>query len=318
MLQLALPKVECVESSDIYGRFIAEPLERGVGITLGNALRRILLSSLPGAAVSWVKIEGVEHEFSTLPYMKEDIMEFLLNVRALRLRPILDRPGKLKLEVEGEGEVCAADIIPSAEFEIANPELHLATLDSPQARLFVELNVELGKGYVPAYSDGPIGVIPVDAIFTPMREVNYNITPIHVSQEGSYERLMLEVWTDGTISPREAVTQSAAILTEQLSLFMPLSEEIQEEPEKEFLPFDITPEQYNMPLKELGLSTRTLNSLRRYDITTVGELLMKSEKELLSLRNFGQKSQDEVRECIKALGILTVAEEKDETSNSGP
>lgn len=302
-MPLTLAKIECVESSDTYGSFIAEPLERGVGITLGNALRRVLLSSIPGAAVSWVKIEGVEHEFSTLPYMKEDIVEFLLNVKALRLRPLLDRPGKLRLEVEGEGEVSAADITPSAEFEIVNPEIHLATLDSPQARLFVEFNVELGKGYVLAHSDGPIGIIPIDAVFTPMRKVNYTITPIHVSQDSSYERLMLEVWTDGTISPEEAVSQSTTILMEQLSPFRPLAKKIQEEPEEQPLPFDLSPEQHNKPLKELGLSTRTLNSLRRYEIITVGDLLAKNEKELLSLRNFGQKSRDEVRDCLESLGI---------------
>jgi DNA-directed RNA polymerase subunit alpha len=270
---------------------------------MGNALRRVLLSSIPGAAVSWVKIEGVEHEFSTLSYMKEDIVEFLLNVKALRLRPLLDRPGKLKLEVEGEGEVSAADITPSAEFEIVNPEIHLATLDSPEARLFVEFNVELGKGYVPAHSDGPIGIIPIDAIFTPMRKVNYTITPVHVSQDSSYERLTLEVWTDGTISPEEAVSQSATILMEQLSPFRPLAKKIQEEPEEQRLPFDLSPEQHNMLLKELGLSTRTLNSLRRYEIITVGDLLAKNERELLSLRNFGQKSRDEVRDCLEALGL---------------
>ncbi len=307
LLPLVLPKVEYIEGSDNYGCFTAEPLESGFGITLGNALRRILLSSLPGAAVSWVRIEGAEgdlqHEFSTIPYMKEDTIEFLLNVKALRLRPLLDRPGKLRLEVEGEGEVCAADITPSAEFQVVNPELHLATLNSPQAKLLVEFDVELGKGYVTAHGDGPIGVIPIDAIFTPVRKVNYNVTPTRISQEGSYERLVLEVWTDGTISPDEAVNQSSTILMEQLSPFRSLSWEIREEPEGKPLPLDIPPEQYNLPLAQLGLSTRTLNSLRRYNITTLGELMGKSEKELIAMRNFGEKSREEVRDCLQAQGL---------------
>ncbi|MFC1968200.1 DNA-directed RNA polymerase subunit alpha [Chloroflexota bacterium] len=320
MVEPKLPKVECIESSDTYGRFMAEPLEVGVGLTLGNALRRVLLSSLTGAAVNWVRIEGVEHEFSTLPYMKEDTVEFLLNVKALRLRPIQGQPGKLRLEVEGEGQVCAADIIPCAEFEIMNPELHLAALDSPQAKLFVEFNVELGKGYVPAsHSNGlPIGVIPVDAVFSPVRKVNYAVNPAHISRETSYEQLELEVWTDGTISPEGAVSQSAAVLMEQFSMFTLLAEEAREEEEEKALPFNISLEQYNMPLTQLNLSTRTLNSLKRHDITTMGKLLETSQKELLSLRNFGQRSKEEVQECLTSLGLTATpaAEEEHETSNS--
>ena len=185
MSHLAIPKIECIESRDNFGRFLAEPLEKGFGTTLGNALRRVLLGYLPGAAVTRVKIEGIQHEFSPIPYVKEDTIEFLLNVKALRLKPVSGHPGKLILEVEGEGRVCAADIKPSTDFEIANPELYLATLDSPEARLYVELDVELAEGYREAESSDnvPVGTIPVDAIFTPVRKVNFTVEPVHVGRK---------------------------------------------------------------------------------------------------------------------------------------
>ncbi len=221
MSHLVVPKIECVESRDNFGRFVAEPLEKGFGVTLGNALRRVLFSHLQGAAVTKVKIEGVQHEFSTIPYVKEDTTEFLLNVKALRLKPLSGRPGKLMLEVEGEGRVSAADIKPSADFEIANPELYLAALDSPEARLYVEFDVELSEGYKAAESrdNFPVGVIPIDAIFSPTRKVNFTVEPIHIGRETSRERLYLEVWTDGTISPADAISCGAEILREQLSPF---------------------------------------------------------------------------------------------------
>ena len=208
MARLALPKVECIESTETYGRFVAEPLEKGFGVTMGNGLRRVLLSSLPGAAITWVMIEGIQHEFSTIPHVKEDTIDFLLNVKAIRLRHLAQRSGKLRLEVEGEGQVSAGDIKTSADFEIVNPELHLATLDSPKAKLSVEFNVELGRGYVPASSsDGlPIGAIPIDAIFTPVRKVNYSVEPSSLREGSNQEKLILEVWTDGTFSPIEAVS----------------------------------------------------------------------------------------------------------------
>ena len=221
MSHLVMPKIECVESSDVYGRFTAEPMEKGFGITLGNSLRRVLLGSLQGTAVTRVKIGGVQHQFSIIPNVKEDVIQFLLNVRALRLRSFTERPGEMTLEVVGKGRVCAADIKPSADFEIVNPELYLATLDSPEATLNVEFNVEQGIGWKQASSgDGlPIGVIPVDAIFTPVRKVNYSIEPSHISYEAEYEKLVLDVWTDATISPAEALRQSAHILAEQFSCF---------------------------------------------------------------------------------------------------
>lgn len=304
LLELPIPIIKCVESAGNYGRFVAEPLETGFSVTLGNAMRRVLLSSLPGAATTWVKIEGIKHEFSPIPCVKEDVIEFLLNVRELRLRPLSYQPGKLFLEVEGEGRVCAADIKPSADFQIANPELYLATLDSSQAKLYVELNVELGRGYIPAKSaDGlPVGALPVDAIFTPVRKANFLVESIRLGEERSAERLVLEVWTDGTISPREAVSQSADILINQFVPFRAL-----EVPVAEQVRLGggllIPPDQYDTPLDELGLSTRARNSLRRGGISNLGQLVEKSREGLLPLPGLGAKSQSEVEELITKLGF---------------
>jgi len=298
-----MPQVECVESSEKYGRFVAEPLEKGFGVTLGNTLRRVLLSSLPGAAVTWVKIEGVLHEFSIIPHMKEDTIEFLLNIKALRLRPLSSGEGKLFLEAEGEGRVCAGDIKPSADFEIVNPDLHLATLDSPDAKLIVEFNVEQGKGYVPAgRGDGlSIGVIPVDAIFTPIRKVNYTVEHTRVGQVTSYERLILEVWTDGTILPLDALSKAAQILVEKFQLFYELA----------LVPQRVgglPPEQYNIPIEQLNLSVRTFNCLKRAGISKVGELLELSDEELLKIKNLGQKALEELRQQLKVMGFVSEEE----------
>jgi len=280
-------------------------LEKGFGVTLGNALRRVLFGYLPGAAVTWVKIEEIQHEFSTIPNVKEDVTEFLLNVKALRLKSLSGEPGKLTLEVEGEGRVCAADIKPSTDFEIANPELYLATLDSPEASLYAEFGVELGEGYREAESSDnlPIGVIPVDAIFTPVRKVNFTVEPTHIGQETSRERLSLEVWTDGTISPEDAIGFSADILVKQLSPFIDYVKISQVEAGEKLLRLSIPDEKYNMPVEQLNLSVRTMNCLRRTGITTVGELISRGEKELLSLRNFGQKSKQEIVNRLEALGL---------------
>ena len=307
-----MPQIECAEISDKYGRFITEPLERGSGITMGNALRRALLSSLTGAAVTWIKIEGVQHEFSTIPHMKEDTIDFLLNVKAIRLRPLSPHGGILTLRAEGEGCVLAGDIEPSAEFEVVNPQLHLATLDSPEAKLIVEFNVEQGKGYLPAsqgyrpadYSDGlPLGVLPLDAIFTPVRKVNYSIETMNVGQL-SYERLTLDVWTDGTISPVEAVSRSAHLLIEQFQLFYELARVPLRVGEKQPR-LSIPLEQYNMPVEELGLSLRTFNSIKRAGITKAGELFEKSEKELLDIKNVGKRTLDEVMVQLRAKGFVS-------------
>ncbi|MBA7667819.1 DNA-directed RNA polymerase subunit alpha [subsurface metagenome] len=313
MSHLVVPKIECIESKDNFGRFVAEPLEKGFGVTLGNALRRVMFSHLQGAAVTKVKIEGIQHEFSTIPYIKEDSTEFLLNVKALRLKPLSDRPGKLILEVEGEGRVSAADIEPSADFEIANPELYLATLDSPEARLYVEFDVELSRGYKEAESSDNliVGAIPVDAIFTPTRKVNFTVEPIHVGQETSHERLYLEVWTDGTISPADAISHGAEILTEQLSSFVNYTRISQIEEEKEPDRLSIPEELYNMPMEQMNLSPRTLNCLRRGSIAIVGELIGKSEKDLMNLRNFGQKSKREIIDRLEGLGLSLASQVKD-------
>lgn len=305
-MSLIVPEIKCIESTATFGHFVAEPLGKGVSITIGNSLRRILLGYLPGAAVSWIKIEGMQHEFSTLPHMKEDTIEFLLNIKALRLKPLSGQPGKLILEVDGEGEVRAADIKPSTDFEIINPELYLATLDSPEAKLYIEFNVELGTGYQQAEFIGdnpPVGVIPIDAIFSPVRKVNINIEPTHVGREISRERLHLELWTDGTVSPTTAVSLGADILIKQLTPFVDYAKVSQIEEEKQLIRLSIPDEKYNMPIEQLDLSARTQNCLRRGGITTVGEILTRGEKELLSLRNFGQKSRQELEERLEALGL---------------
>jgi DNA-directed RNA polymerase subunit alpha len=306
MPELSIPTVTCAESGVNYSRFLAEPLEPGFGITLGNALRRVLLSSLPGAAVTWVKIEGIQHEFSPIPHVKEDAMEFLLNVRQLRLCPLSRQPGQLLLEVKGEGKISAADIKPSADFRIANPELYLVSLDSSKARLCVELNVELGRGYMPAKSgDGlPVGALPVDAIFTPVRKVNFSVESIKPGQEGSLEKLILEIWTDSTIFPWEALSQSANILVNQFSSFRDF-----EVPMARALP--MSPEQYDTPLEELNLSTRSYNSLKRAGIFTLGQLLEKGKEGLPPLPGLGAKSRAEVEELMAKLGS-PVPEKKEE------
>lgn len=315
MSRLATAKIECVESQENFGRFHVEPLEKGFGVTLGNALRRMLLGYLPGAAVTRVKIEGIQHEFSTIPFVKEDVTEFLLNVKALRLKSLSEQPGKLTLEVEGEKRITAADIAPSTDFEVANPGLYLATLDSPEAKLSVEFDVELGEGYREAESGDnmPVGTIPVDAVFTPIRKVNFNVEPVHVSREMRRERLELEVWTDGTITPVDAISRGAEILVEQLMPFIDYAKVSRLEEEKELIRASISEEKYDMPVEQLDLSVRTMNCLRRGGIATVGELISRGEKGLLALHNFGQKSRQEVEEKLDSMGLtLTPAVEEEE------
>ncbi len=315
MSHLAIAKIECIESRNNFGRFLVEPLEKGLGITLGNALRRVFLAYLPGAAVTQVMIEGIQQEFSTIPHVKEDTTEFLLNVKALRTKSLSGQPGKLTLEMEGEGQVCAADIKPSADFEIVNPELYLATLDSPEAKLYVEFDVELGEGYREAKASDnlPIGTIPVDAIFTPIRKVNFTVEPTHIGKETGHVRLYLEIWTDGTISPTDAISQGATILNEQLAPFIDYSKISQIEEEKESLRLSIPDEKYNMPVEQLDLSVRTINCLRRAGIATVGEIISRGEKELLELRNFGQKSRNEIEDRLNGLGLSLTPQVEDST-----
>ena len=258
------PSISVEEADDEYGRFIVEPLEPGYGITLGNPLRRTLYSSLPGTAVTWVKIEGVLHEYATIPHIKEEVSEFVLNVKSIRLRSEVERPGKLRLEVAGEGEVCAGDIMASADFQVVNPELHLLTLDSLESKLSVEFNVERGKGYVVApHGDGqPIGTLPVDAVFTPIRKVNYIVEKTRVGQRTDFERLVLEIWTDGSITPLDAMRQAANILVNQFFFFASVQRVAEDGDQLGPVALKIPAEHYNIPVERLELSSRTLNCLK--------------------------------------------------------
>jgi DNA-directed RNA polymerase subunit alpha len=317
---LLVPNIECTEQVDNFGRFVAEPLEKGFGITLGNSLRRVLLGYLPGAAVTQVRIDGVQHEFTVIPNAKEDVTEFLLNVKELRLKPLSDHGGTLVLEINGEGRVTAADIKPVAEFEVTNPELCLVTLNEPDTRLYVELDVELGTGFRPAESTDtmPVGTIPVDAIFTPIRKVNYTVEPTHIGRETSRERLHLDIWTDGTTSPIDAVSRAAALLIEQLTPFVEYVKISQMKAEERLIRMSIPDEKYNMPVEQLDLSVRTMNCLRRSNIATVGELIGKGTKELLKLRNFGQKSYLEIEERLGSIGLsLNPKVEQNEEEEEG-
>ncbi len=324
MAELTVPKLECIESRENYARFTAEPLAKGAGITIGNCLRRTLLGHLQGAAVTRIRIEGIQHEFSTIPHIKEDATDFILNVKALRLKPLSGKPGKLRLEATGEREVHASDMQPSADFEIANPDLYLATLDSPDAHFEVEFDVDISSGYKEAGSSSnlPIGVIPIDAIFTPVRKVNFSVEPVHMGQETSLERLLLEIWTDGTITPGDALSRSAGILAQQLTPFASYRVGAPAEEDRESRRPAIPEELANMPVEQLNLSVRTLNCLRRGGITTVGELVSKEEKELLALRNFGQKSRQEIEERLAEMGLALAssapkAEKKGEQEPEG-
>jgi len=307
LAELVTPHIEVEEEGEDYARLVAEPLEAGFGITMGNALRRVLLSSLPGAAVTSVRIEEVQHEFSTIPHMKEDTTEFLLNVKELRLRALSDRPARLYLEARGEGKVLASDIQVTADYEIVNKDLHLATLDSSEAHLTVEFNVARGRGWVPAgQTDGmPIGVIPVDAIFTPVRKANFAVEHTRVGQVTNYDRLIVEVWTDGSIGAVEAVSQAADILLGQFALFSQLGKPQPALVERGLgTGAALEPDRYNTPIEELSLSVRAYNCLKRSGLVTVGQVLEKNEDELLALRNFGRKSYEELKEQLVKMGFL--------------
>jgi DNA-directed RNA polymerase subunit alpha len=307
LTDVMLPKIENVATEPNYGRYHVEPLEPGFGVTVGNALRRVLLSSLPGAAVTSIKIDNVFHEFSAIPGVKEDTTELVLNVKQIRLRSFADRPVQLRIEASGTGEVTAADIIAPPDVEIINPELHLATLDGEDSRLVVEMTVERGKGYVPAEQrEGlAIGVIPVDAIYTPTKRVNFMVEPVRVGQVTDYERLVLEVWTDGTMAPDEAVAQSAQILIRHLELLT----ELVAKPTARFdkqptSAVQIPSKLYDVPIEDLDLSVRAYNCLKRAGITKVGQVLEMTEDDLLGVRNFGRKSLDELRDSLAERGFL--------------
>ncbi len=301
------PDIRVMNSDETYGMVAVEPLQRGFGLTIGNPLRRILLSSTRGSAITWVKIDDVVHEYAAIPGVKEEVMEILLNIKRVRIRSSSDRSGKMRLDVAGEGRVCAGDIATSSDFEIVNPELHLATLDTDQTRLSIEFNVEQGIGYQPAVqSDGmaspPAGVLPVDAVFSPVRKVNYHVERTRVGQVTDYERLVMEVWTDGTIRPVEAVQQAAENLVNHFFLFSNLNRVAETGLDR--APLVVSPEVYQMPIEKLELSPRTLNCLKRAHVSRVGEVLEMSDEELLKIRNFGEKSLVELQEKLTEHGIV--------------
>ena len=300
------PDIHILESENSYGKLAVEPLQRGFGLTIGNPLRRMLLSSTNGSAITWVKIDDVVHEYTAIPGVKEEVMELLLNIKRIRIRAQSDRAGKMRLDVSGQGRVCAGDISTSSDFEIVNPELHLATLDSDDSRISIEFNVEQGVGYQPAaQSDGtanpPVGVLPVDAIFSPVRKVNYSVQRTRVGQITDYERLVLEVWTDGTITPVEAVREAADRLVNHFFLFTNRDRASEAGVERPSLV--VSPEIYQTPIERLELSHRTLNCLKRAHITKVGEVLEMADDELLKIRNFGEKSLVELRDKLAERGI---------------
>jgi DNA-directed RNA polymerase subunit alpha len=304
-----------------YGRFAIGPLERGFGITIGNPLRRVLLSSVPGAAVTWVRFEGVHHQYSTIPHVKEEVLEILQRVKSIRLRPLSDRPGRMRLDVSGPGDVYAGDITLGMDFEIVNPELHLATLDSSEGKLMAEFNVEQGSGYTPAESSGglPIGTMPVDAIFSPVRRVNYAVERTRVGQVTDYERLNLEVWTDGTITPSDAVRQAARILVDHFNLVTSMGVDLEGVGAVSSVAAFIPPDVYNLLVERLELSSRTVNCLKRAGIHKVGEILERTQADLLKLRNFGDKSLEELiaRLQEKSLPIPEGAGEEDQWPADG-
>ena len=305
MIEIEKPRIECEELTDTYGRFVVEPLERGYGITLGNSLRRVLLSSLPGAAVAYVKIEGVLHEFSVIPGVVEDTVDIILNLKELLVKMHTDEPKTLRIEAEGEGEVTAADIIADADVEILNPDLHIATLDK-DGRLYMEIMVEKGRGYLPAEKrklEPVIGVIPVDSLFSPVKRVNYVVEDTRVGQVIDYDRLILETWTDGSISPKEAVSLSAKVLTSYLELFTTLTEEVQDVEIMVDKTEDTKDKVLDLPIEELDLSVRSYNCLKRAGINAVEELIKKTEEDMMKIRNLGKKSLDEVKSKLDELGL---------------
>lgn len=302
-----LPKIEGDVVTRNYGRFIISPLESGFGVTVGNALRRVLLSSLGGAAITSLRVSGVFHEFSDIANAKEDMTELILNVKQIRLRSTADGPVYMRVETAGKTVITAGDLEVPSDVEIINPEVHLLTLDSPETEIEIELTVEKGRGYSPAEERGklPIGQIPVDAIFGPIKKVNMTVGRERVGQVTDYDRLLLEVWTDGTMRPSEALSQSARLL---LKHFAPIAEYGEAEPdEEEAAPAAAPTPADQMPIEDLQLSMRAFNCLKRAGITRVGEVLAKLAKgqnEILAIRNFGQKSLDELLEKLQERGLL--------------
>ncbi len=316
MIEIEKPKIECVELSDdfTYGKFVVEPLERGYGITLGNSLRRIMLSSLPGTAVKWIKIENVLHEFSTIPGVKEDVVEIILNLKNLAAKINSDDDTKiLRIEASEQGPITAGDIIADADVEILDTDLHICTLES-DAALNMEIALAKGRGYIPADQNKdaglPIGIIPVDSIFTPVKKVNFAVDKTRVGQVADYDKLTLDIWTDGTIKPDEAASLGAKVMSEHLNLFINMTDatagvEIMVEKEE-----DKKEKVLEMTIEELDLSVRSYNCLKRAGINTVEELTDRSEEDMMKVRNLGKKSLEEVKHKLHDLGLGLKEEEE--------
>lgn len=309
MIEIEKPRIETAEMKPdgTYGKFVVEPLERGYGTTLGNSLRRVLLSSLPGVAVASIKIDGVQHEFSTIPGVKEDVTEIVLNIKGLTAKIHGEAPKTVYIEAEGEGQVTAGDIKADSEVEILNPTMHIATLDQG-AKLYMEIVLDKGRGYVTAERNKAkiqniVGAIPVDSIYTPVLKVNYAVENTRVGQITDYDKLSLEVWTDGTISAKESISLAAKVLNEHLNLFVDLSEEaasaeiMVEKDDKG------NEKVLEMTIEELDLSVRSFNCLKRAGINTVGDLINKSEDDMMKVRNLGKKSLEEVISKLNSLGF---------------
>ncbi len=314
MIEIEKPRIECIEtpSDDSYGKYVVEPLERGYGTTLGNSLRRVLLSSLPGTAVTTIKIASVQHEFTTIPGVKEDVTEIVLNVKGLIARLHSDEPKTVYIEASGECEVTAEDIKADSEVEILNPELHIATL-GPDASLSMELTISHGRGYVTADKNKPaqavIGVIPIDSIYTPVLKVNYTVENTRVGNQTDFDKLTIEVWTDKTITARDAVSLGAKILCDHFTLFTDLSDTIGNRStvvEKVETQRDKVLE---MTIEELDLSVRSFNCLKRANINTVEDLISKSQEEMIKVRNLGRKSLEEVEHKLAMMGLSLASED---------
>ena len=314
MIEIEKPRIECIETptDDSYGKYVIEPLERGYGTTLGNSLRRVLLSSLPGTAVTSIRISGIQHEFSAIPGVKEDVTEIVLNIKRIIARLHSDEPKTVYIEASGEGEVTAGDIKADGEVEILNPELHIATL-GPDASLSMELTLDHGRGYVPADKNkNPqqiIGTIPVDSIYTPVLKVNYAVENTRVGNQTDFDKLTLEVWTDRTISPRDAVSLGAKILVDHFTLFTDLSDSIGSRStvvEKVETQRDKVLE---MTVEELDLSVRSFNCLKRANINTVEDLISKTQDEMIKVRNLGRKSLEEVEHKLAMMGLSLASDD---------
>ena len=307
MVEIEKPRIECVENpgDGSYGKYVVEPLERGYGTTLGNSLRRILLSSLPGTAVTSIKIAGVQHEFCTIPGVKEDVTEIVLNVKGIIAKLHCEGVKTVYIEANGECEITAGDIKADGEVEILNPDHHIATL-GPDASLNMELTLSHGRGYVPADRNKPaqtvIGLIPVDSIYTPVKKVNYTVENTRVGDLTDFDKLTLEVWTNGSVQPDEAISLAAKILTEHLTLFVGLTDQVttisftdQEDDKKEKV--------LEMTIEELDLSVRAYNCLKRAGINTVAELVQRNQEDMMKVRNLGRKSLEEVEQKLEALNL---------------